>query len=72
MNMHILNINVGDFIEYYPPGFQGNCSKMNVVRVYRDDMWLRHVLPTLHEFWKEVLLLRQENYKELQGKFSTP
>ena len=66
MNMHILNINVGDFIEYYPVGFQGECCKMNVVRVYKDEMWLRHVLPTLHEFWNEVLLLRKEGKKTIK------
>lgn len=60
MNMHILNVDVGEYIEYYPPGFQGTNAKMNIVRVYRDDLWLRHVLPDLHSFWNDVVSFRCE------------
>ena len=60
MNMHILNIDVGDYIEYYPAGFQGSSAKMNVVRVYKDNEWLSRVLPSLNEFWNEVLRLKAQ------------
>lgn len=60
MNLHILNVDVGDFIEYWVPGLQSASSKMNVVRIYRDHDWFRCVLPELRAFWDEVLTLRQD------------
>lgn len=58
MNLHILNVPYGDFIEYWPKGFQGKDAKMNIVRIYKDDFWFRHVLPDLRSFWDDVLELR--------------
>jgi len=56
MNMHILNIPYGDFIEYIPKGLWGKKEcEMNIVRVYKDDEWLHTVTPVLYDFWKEVL-----------------
>jgi putative phage-type endonuclease len=58
MNMFILNVNHGDFIEYVPHGHHGQHGHMNIVRIYRDDMWLMNAIPQLHSFWQEVLHYR--------------
>lgn len=58
MNLHILNVDVGEFIEYVPKGLRGSEGSMNVVRIYKDDLWFWHVVPKLRQFWDEVLALR--------------
>uniref|UniRef100_A0A6C0CRD1 YqaJ viral recombinase domain-containing protein n=1 Tax=viral metagenome TaxID=1070528 RepID=A0A6C0CRD1_9ZZZZ len=60
INLHILNVAMGDFIEYVPQGHQRALKpKMNVVRIYKDDAWFQSVLPSLFDFWEEVKLYRQ-------------
>ena len=57
MNIHILNVKYGDYIEYVPVNTQGNSSPLlNIVRVYRDEEWLKAVHPILKNFWDSVLL----------------
>lgn len=56
MNIHILNVKYGDYVEYVPSNTQGNSMPlMNIVRVYRDEDWLRSVQPTLKTFWDSVV-----------------
>ena len=56
MNIHILNVKFGDYVEYVPVGIQGNTKPLlNIVRVMRDEEWLRYVYPTLKAFWDSVL-----------------
>jgi len=56
MNMHILDIPYGDYVEYIPKGLWGKKEcEMNIVRVYKDDQWLYNVTPVLYEFWNDVL-----------------
>ena len=51
MNIHILNVPYGDYVEYVPVNIQGNHRPlMNIVRVYRDDNWLTSVYPVLKSF----------------------
>lgn len=65
MNLHILNVTVGDYIEYVPCGHFGRQqSLMNIVRVFKDDTWFRNVLPELHSFWNDVLERRHELARE--------
>ena len=55
LNLFICDLNVADFIEYLPP------STMNIVRVYRDEKWLKKNLPILESFWKEVEYYRNND-----------
>ena len=56
MNIHILNVPYGDYVEYVPVNIQGNHRPlMNIVRVYRDDNWLTSVYPVLKSFWDSVV-----------------
>ena len=56
MNIHILNVKYGDYVEYVPSNIQGNAYPlMNIVRVYRDEKWLQSVYPILKEFWENVV-----------------
>ena len=56
MNIHILNVPYGDYVEYVPVNIQGNNRPlMNIVRVYRDDNWLTAVYPVLKSFWDSVI-----------------
>ena len=62
MNIHILNVQFGDFVEYVPIGTQGNSEPlMNIVRIYRDDRWLTYVYPTLRTFWNNVIEQRKNS-----------
>ena len=62
MNIHILNVPFGDYIEYVPVNTQGNKTPLlNIVRVYRDDEWLKAMHPTLKRFWNDVLIKRNES-----------
>jgi len=59
-NMYILDTDRGDYIEMIPDGFKGSRFRMNVVRVYRDDLWIKHVaLPKLEEFHNFVSAQRR-------------
>ena len=63
MNIHILNVPFGDYVEYVPAFVQGNNAPlMNIVRVYRDDMWLKSVYPVLRTFWERVLEQRGQKF----------
>lgn len=58
LNMFILDIDKADYIEYIPLNtytFRNNEPKMNVVRIYRDDEWIRINIPKLISFWEQVL-----------------
>lgn len=62
VNMEISRCD-GIFIEYIPPGFSpqgGGGMKLNVIHLKREPKWLPSVLPTLREFWNEVLHYREE------------
>jgi len=61
MNLHILDVEFGDYIEYWPAGLQGASPKMNVVRIYKDDQWFRGVIPELRLFWDEVQELKNKH-----------
>ena len=55
MNIHILNVQFGDYVEYVPINTQNNSRPLlNIVRVYRDENWLRGVYPELRQFWDSV------------------
>lgn len=59
-NMYILDTDRGDYIEMIPQGFKGSRFRMNVVRVYRDDTWIKHVaLPKLEEFYMKMTQQRK-------------
>jgi putative phage-type endonuclease len=64
MNLHILDVPFGDYIEYWPAGLQGNSPKMNIVRIYKDDSWFKGVIPQLRTFWDEVLELKNQHQKK--------
>jgi len=49
LNMLITDLDMADFIEYDP-----RTEKMNVVRYYRDELWLKENLPKLAKFWQDV------------------
>ena len=56
MNIHILNVKYGDYVEYVPVNTQGNSTPLlNIVRVYRDERWLKAVYPILKSFWDSVV-----------------
>jgi putative phage-type endonuclease len=57
LNMFICNLNIADFIEYCPP------DVMNIVRIYRDEKWLRYNLPILKTFWDSVEYYRLNDIK---------
>ncbi len=48
LNMFICDLELADFIEYKPP------STLNIVRLERDDEWLKKNIPILEKFWKDV------------------
>ena len=65
LNLFICDLKVADFIEYKPPDL------MNIVRVYRDEKWLKENLIVLENFWKEVEYYR-ENDISTHPKFKKP
>lgn len=78
LNMFILGVDVGDFIEYIPRGHFGNGElKMNIVRVYKNTEWLDWALPILREFWNDVLYYREHGiethpqYEKISKKISS-
>ena len=56
--MFICNLDVADFIEYRPP------NEINIVRVNRDEEWLKENLKKLEMFWKEVEFYRVNDIKK--------
>jgi putative phage-type endonuclease len=62
LNMFICDLDVADFIEYRPP------NEINIVRINRDDIWLKENLTKLEKFWKEVEFYRNTDIK-LHPKF---
>jgi putative phage-type endonuclease len=58
LNMFICNLDVADFIEYRPP------NEINIVRVNRDEEWLKENLKKLETFWKEVEFYRLNDIKK--------
>lgn len=64
LNMFICKLYVADFIEYDP-----RIGKMNIVRIYRDEKWLKKNLPILEKFWKDVEYYREhgiENHPDFK------
>lgn len=57
LNMFICDLEIADFIEYRPP------NEINIVRVNRDEDWLKENLKKLELFWKEVEFYRNNNIK---------
>lgn len=54
MNMFILDVDRGDYVEMIPKGFKGSDFQMNVVRIQRDDAWIWGVaIPKMAEFYAE-------------------
>ncbi len=62
LNMFILDLEIADFIEYFPP-INGKNMELNVVRVHRCDEWFRTNVPILRKFWNEVLVWRTRDIK---------
>jgi putative phage-type endonuclease len=58
LNMFICNLEVADFIEYRPP------NEINIVRVNRNEEWLKENLKKLETFWKEVEFYRVNDIKK--------
>ena len=54
LNLFICDLDIADFIEYLPP------DTMNIVRVFRDENWLKKNLPILEQLWKDV-----EHYRKI-------
>jgi hypothetical protein len=55
MNMHILDLEKADFIEYRPPSEEDNTDAViNIVRVDRDPEYFKKHLVILNDFWKEI------------------
>ena len=56
MNIHILNFYYGDYVVYVPINTHGNSTPLlNIVRVYRDNEWLKAMYPVLKQFWDGVV-----------------
>jgi hypothetical protein len=53
LNMEILDVNRGDFIEFRPADENGP-TQINIVRVHRDPEYFKRILPVLNDFWGEV------------------
>ena len=58
MNLHIMNIDHGDFIQYIPKGHKGSPGYMSVIRIKKDDEWFRNTIPILRSFWDDVIKYR--------------
>jgi putative phage-type endonuclease len=65
LNMFICDLEIADFIEYRPP------NEINIVRVNRDENWLKENLEKLEKFWKEIEFYRNNDIK-LHPKFPKP
>jgi putative phage-type endonuclease len=65
LNMFICDLEIADFIEYRPP------NEINIVRVNRDEDWLKENLKKLETFWKDVEFYRNNNIKT-HPKFPKP
>jgi putative phage-type endonuclease len=61
INLHILNVDQGDYVEFWPEGWNGiKYQKMRIIRVQRDERWFKSVLPELKKFWDEVLQIKNK------------
>ena len=49
LNLYICDLNIADFIEYNPTTLE-----LNIVRIVRDDIWLKNNIPILKQFWEKV------------------
>jgi putative phage-type endonuclease len=65
LNMFICDLEIADFIEYRPP------NEINIVRVNRDEAWLKENLEKLEKFWKEIEFYRENDIKK-HPKFPKP
>jgi len=54
LNLFICNLNTADFVEYSPPNI------LNIVRIKKDDIWLKTNLKKLGDFWKEIEYYREK------------
>lgn len=74
MNMEICDLDKGVFIEYKPSSLTGGDKILNVVHFDREPDWFNSVLPTLENFWNEVLYYRKhgidthEKYEHMKEK----
>ncbi|AOM63453.1 putative lambda-type exonuclease [Heterosigma akashiwo virus 01] len=59
MNLHIMNIDSGDFIQYIPSGHFNNKGELSIKRIRKDNRWFYENLPKLRDFWDEVLHYRE-------------
>lgn len=57
LNMFICDLEIADFIEYRPP------NEINIVRINRDELWLKENLKKLENFWKEIEFYRINDIK---------
>jgi putative phage-type endonuclease len=57
LNMFICDLEIADFIEYRPP------NEINIVRINRDELWLKENLKKLEIFWKEIEFYRDNDIK---------
>lgn len=67
INMEICDCDEGYFIEYIPPEMNYGERFLNVVKLQRDHEWFKRILPTLINFWNDVLYYRSigiENHKD--------
>lgn len=59
MNLHIMNVEYGDFIQYIPRNHFGSTGGLTMYRFKKDNEWFNDVLPTLRSFWDNVLHYRE-------------
>ncbi len=55
LNLYICDLEIADFIEYNP-----KTQELNIVRIVRDDEWLKMNIPILKDFWNTV-----EHYRNI-------
>ena len=54
LNLFICDLSIADFIEFCP-----KTNKLNIVRIAKDMNWIRENVPTLINFWKDVVYYRE-------------
>lgn len=72
LNMLICNLKKADFIEYRP-ATDDKEEIINIVRIYKDEVWLSENLPVLQTFWKDIEHYRKigiENHPKFKTKRS--
>ena len=55
LNLYICDLQIADFIEYNP-----KTQEINIVRIVRDNEWLKLNIPILKDFWNTV-----EHYRNI-------